>query len=226
MIQKINIEGFGCHLANLKGAQTVTYLIYPAIVPFKDEWLEKMSKELNVSLVAVYVPAEQWNDALTPWAEPGETKESDPFGGKASEFLKFLQTKIIPTVERYLGVASTGKRDLMGVSLGGLFTLWQWMLCDTFRSIACLSGSFWFFGFIDWFNRQPIPSKTGKAYFLLGEQEPHAHIKAFQSVGVNTEQIVSRLKESGINTEFEWVPGNHFSEPVHRAERALRALYL
>ena len=225
MIKKINVKGFDCHIAINQASETITYLLYPALVPFKDEWLLRMSNELGVTLAAVYVPADDWNDVLTPWPEPGEAKGCPPFAGKSAEFLKLLQGEIIPAVDKVVGFEAGVMRDLMGVSLGGLFTLWEWMICDTFRSIACLSGSFWYNGFIDWFDKQPVPKKSGKAYFLLGEEEPEAHVKAFRSVGVNTEAVVSRLKESGINVEFEWVPGNHFSEPVHRAERALRGLY-
>lgn len=222
---KIKIEGYDCHCAVYDESNVIAYLIYPALAEFEDKWLEKMAKELKVSLVAVYVPADEWNDALTPWPEPGEAKGCEPFGGKAKEFLALLQTKIIPGVEVACRLKDISYRDLIGVSLGGLFTLWQWMVCDTFRSIACLSGSFWFIGFKEWFDNLTIPSKSGKAYFLLGTEEPQSHVKAFQSVGRNTEDIVEILKNKGINVTFEWVEGNHFSRPVHRAEKALYALY-
>lgn len=50
--------------------------------------------------------------------------------------------------------------------LSGLFTLWQWMIDDTFRNIICLSGSFWYEGFVGWIRSFEIPRKTGKAYFF------------------------------------------------------------
>lgn len=79
-------------------------------------------------------------------------------------------------------------------------------------------------GFIDWFSKQTIPHKQGKAFFLLGTEEPKSHIKAYRSVGVNTEKIVTDLKKAGIDTTFEWVPGNHFANPMERAERAFSHL--
>lgn len=223
-MKKINIAGFDCHVAVNPESDKIVYLIYPALVPFEDDWLERNASQRKVTLAAVYVPADNWNDALTPWPEPGEAKGCPPFAGESAKFLKTLQEKILPEVEKLPGLKDNLIRDIMGVSLGGLFTLWQWMECDTFRSIACLSGSFWYVGFLEWFEKQPVPEKTGKAYFLLGEEEPHSHVKAFQSVGENTEAIVKRLKDSGIETEFEWVPGNHFSRPVHRAEKGLDGL--
>lgn len=225
MIKEVNINGYNCQCALNKESSIVCYMIYPALEPFEEEWLDKMSQDLKVNLVAVYVPADKWNDVLTPWPEPGEVKGYEPFAGKAHEFLKMLTGTILPEVEKECGMDADIKRDLMGVSLGGLFTLWQWMICDAFDSIACLSGSFWYYGFLDWFEKQPTPSKHGKAYFLLGEEEPKVHIKAYRTVGVNTEAIVNALKKDGIPVEFDWVPGNHFSCPVHRAEKALRSLY-
>lgn len=224
-VKKYDINGYVCHLAHSEGSQDITYLIYPSLAQMEDEWVERMCRTYSSNICMVYVPADDWNDALTPWPEPGEAKGCPPFAGKSAEFLKLLQEKILPKVEGEIGLTSeTLTRNLLGVSLGGLFTLWQWMECDTFSSIACLSGSFWYVGFLDWFNKTPIPQKKGKAYFLLGEEEPHANVKAFQSVGENTEAIVARLKKSGIPVTFDWVPGNHFSRPVHRAEKGLNAL--
>lgn len=204
--------------------QRVVYMIYPEIAGLSDGWLQEMADKYGVAVVMVYVPADKWNDVLTPWPEPGEAKGFPPFAGEGAQFLKTLQEDIIPQVEKTMGLPAGLRRDLIGVSLSGLFALWQWMQCDTFRSIACLSGSFWFAGFLDWFDARPIPAKAGKAYFLLGREEPHATVKAYRSVGECTEKIVGRLQAAGIATTFEWVPGNHFADPLGRAARAFAAL--
>lgn len=218
------IKGFKCEYFPYAGAETVTYMIYPILAPIPDEWLKKASETNKVSIVMVYVAADGWNDDLTPWYEPGEEKGCPPFGGKAESTLKILQEEIIPESEALLGFKPK-KKDLIGVSLSGLFTLWQWILCDTFDSIACLSGSFWFVGFLDWFDKQPVPTKAGKAFFLLGKEEPKSNVKAFQPVGENTLAIVKRLKDSGIDTDFTWVDGNHFTDPLGRAALAFKNLY-
>lgn len=222
MVTKINIKGYQCHVVGNPESETLTYMLYPALEQLEDKWLERMAAIHKINLAMVYVPAQDWNNSLTPWPEPPEAKGFDPFGGDAPQFLELLQKEILPAVESKVKIK---ERDLMGVSLSGLFTLWQWMLCDTFRNIASLSGSFWYEGFKEWFDSLAIPHKSGKAYFLLGEEEPKAHIVAYQSVGVNTLHVVEKLKNTGINVTFEWVPGNHFSRPVHRAEKALDNLY-
>lgn len=206
-------------------SRKAVYMIYPLIEGISSSWLEDMSATHGVSLVMVYVPADRWNDYLTPWPEPGEAPGCPPFGGEAANFLDVLKTQVIPASEKAIGITDIAERHLIGVSLSGLFALWQWMTDSTFSSIACLSGSFWYAGFMDWFNSQPVPAKEGKAYFLLGRQEPNAKTKAYQSVGVNTEAVVARLKAAGINVTFNWVPGDHFANPLSRAARALAALF-
>lgn len=222
MITKLNVKGFQCHLAVNTDSEILTYMLYPALEQLDDKWLESMARLHKINIAMVYVPAPDWNNVLTPWKEPPEAKGFDPFNGKGPEFLDLLQKEIIPVVESKVKIKS---RDLIGVSLSGLFTLWQWMICDTFRNIASLSGSFWYPGFKEWFDALVIPHKSGKAYFLLGEEEPKATIKAYQSVGTNTMDVVEKLKSAGVNVTFDWVPGNHFSHPLKRAEKALDNLY-
>ena len=225
MNKKYQIGDYDCRLhtpADTKSAK-IMFLIYPAIVPFPDGWLDTQASLYGCNMAVVYVPAPLWNDSLTPWPEPGETRNAAPFGGKAPVFLKELVNDIVPEIEADLGCPVI-ERILMGVSLSGLFTLWQWMQCDTFSSIASLSGSFWYEGFMDWFDSMPVPGNKGKAFFLLGVKEPKARIKAFRSVGENTLKIVGRLKESGVSVEFKWVPGDHLSDPLGRAEIGIKAL--
>lgn len=224
MIQEINVEGLKCVCVPRAGATRVVYMIYPAIVPFRHEWIVETSEKFNIPIVVVYIPADGWNNMLTPWPEPGETRDAEPFGGDGSTTLEILQKKVIPEAEKMLGVSGNVERNLIGVSLSGLFTFWQWMQCETFTSIASLSGSFWYPGFMEWFEKQSVPQKKGKAYFLLGDKEPKAWIREYRSVGVNTEAIVARLKSSGVSVEFEWVPGDHFADPAGRALKALNAL--
>lgn len=51
--------------------------------------------------------------------------------------------------DRYatVGIVMSHGIEMAGVSLSGLFALWQWLMNDTFRNIISLSGSFWYAGF-------------------------------------------------------------------------------
>lgn len=224
MVKIIQTDGYTLDCVAGGNSGRVVYMIYPAVSVFTPGWLEDKAARYGVSVVVVYVPADRWNDDLTPWPEPPEAKGFEPFAGRGAGFFSELTEKIIPAAEKALDVAAVSERDLAGVSLAGLFTLWQWLQHTTFSSIACLSGSFWYDGFIEWFDGIEIPRRQGKAYFLLGVDEPKAKIKAYRSVGANTDAVVARLRGSGINVEYDSVPGNHFSDPVGRAEKALAGL--
>ena len=222
-METINIGQIKCACVLNQTSKRVVYMIYPSVSVFTEEWIREQAEKCGCSIVMVYVGFNDWDNLLTPWPAPGVPKGCPPFKGEASKFNETLTEQVIPEAENALGISDVEERDLIGVSLGGLFTLWQWMQFDTFHSIGCLSGSFWYEGFLDWFDSHTIPEKNGKTFFLLGMQEPKASVKAFQSVGDDTEAIVEKLKGAGIKVDFQWVPGDHFANPLQRAELALQS---
>ena len=225
MISKtFETDSLKCVCVAPEDAKHVVYMIYPEMSVFSERWLGDRASKYRCAICMLEVPGDRWNDWLTPWPEPGEAPGEPPFAGKAEEFLAIIIDRVIPFVEKELMMQEVVERDLIGVSLGGLFTLWQWAECDLFNSIGSLSGSFWYEGFVEWFEKQTFTGKTGKAYFLLGTEEPKSKVKAFQTVGKNTTEVVKSLKTQGVVVEFDWVPGNHFSNPDKRADKALEAL--
>lgn len=220
MIEKYRIGGLNCLCCAAGGKDRIAYVLYP--MDILTGWIESASVRYRTAIVVI--TGMDWDDDLTPWPAKGVPAGSPDFKGEGREFLEKLQSVVIPTVENRLGVTSGVCRALVGVSLSGLFTLWQWVLTDMFRSIASLSGSFWYEGFIEWIREQPIPRKSGSAYFLLGDREAYSPVKAFDSVAANTEEIVSLLKASGIAVTFESVSGDHYADPIPRLEKAFSHL--
>ena len=221
MTQTIDINDLHCLCSTPHNKDKIAYILYP--MDMLAGWIEPASGIYGTTIVAV--TGMDWQNVFSPWPAKGVPKGSPDFKGESSEFLRLLQQTVIPRVESALGMSGSVERSLVGVSMSGLFALWQWMLCDTFANIASLSGSFWYEGFLDWMKNRPIPEKTGKGYFLLGDQEPKSKVKAFQSVGTDTQEIVAILRKAGITTEFQSVPGNHYSDPIPRLEKAFAALY-
>ena len=221
MTQKIKIGNLNCLCSSVINKERIAYILYP--LDILSEWIEPAAEKYGVTIAAI--TGMDWQNVFSPWPASGVPKGDPDFKGESPEFLKFLQSDVIPEIEQTLQLNSPTERNLVGVSMSGLFALWQWMECDTFRSIASLSGSFWYEGFIEWIRTIQIPHKTGKAFFLLGDQESHSKVKAFNSVGINTAEIIQILKTSGINAEFESVPGNHFANGIARLEKAFNALY-
>lgn len=221
MTKKIDIENLSCLCISAVRKDKIAYILYP--MDMLGNWIETAAEKYGVTIIVI--TGMDWQNVFSPWPAPGVPKGDPDFKGKSPDFLKTLQEKIIPQIENTLNIDKNAERNLIGVSMSGLFALWQWMVCDTFNSIASLSGSFWYESFVDWMMKIKIPHKTGMGFFLLGEQEPRSNVKAFNSVGVNTDEIVRLLKAAGIKVEFESVPGNHFSDPIPRLEKAFNALY-
>lgn len=220
-MKQYTIKDIKCEVFPSAGSDKVIYIVYPEIVPISQQLIQTVVASKKDNIVVVLVPADEWNNYLTPWPEPGETPSSQPFAGRGAYFLDLLRNDIIPMVEDTLNLPMVFSRYLLGVSLSGLFALWQWMQCDLFHSIACLSGSFWYDGFIEWFDARPVPQGKGPVFFLLGTDEPKAKIKAYRTIGVNTEEIVKKLGDAGLSVTFKWVPGNHFADPSGRLQLGL-----
>ena len=221
MLKRIETDGLHCLCAGTGRAGRIAYALYPMDIPAG--WLEAEAARHAVDIAVV--TGMEWQDAMSPWPAAGVPRGTPDFKGEAPEFLQMLQHKILPQAEAALGIADAPERTLVGVSMSGLFALWQWLQCDTFANIASLSGSFWYDGFLDHVKSRPIPHKSGKAYFLLGNQEAATRVKAFKSVAADTAEIVSLLERSGIDTRFDSVPGNHYADPLPRLDRALTALF-
>lgn len=218
---KLEIAGLDCLCCKADGATSVVYLLYP--MDILDRWVEKAAGDHGVTIAVI--TGMDWDNVFSPWPAPGQPPGSPDFKGEAPEFLKLLTGTVVPGIESRIGIPAGVVRTLVGVSMSGLFTLWQWMLSDFFTNIASLSGSFWYEGFLKWFESQPVPPRRGRGYFLLGDQEAKSPVRAFQSVASATAAIVSRLKGAGIDVEFQSVHGNHFADPIGRLDSALASLF-
>lgn len=214
-----NIDGLNCLCAVATSSKRIAYVLYP--MDNLGDWIATAAENYGITIVVVTGMA--WDDDLTPWPASGVPNGCPDFGGHAAQFLSRLES-LRGKVERKLKVSPTS-RALVGVSLSGLFALWQWSESKLFRDIATLSGSYWYEGFLSWFSAQNYSVRRGGfAYILLGDKESHSCVKAFDSVGANTAEIVVRLKEQGVDVEFESVPGNHYQFPIERLNRAFDAL--
>lgn len=221
MKQNIKIGDVNCLCSTAVRADRIAYILYPMDLP--GNWIEEAASRHATTLVAI--TGMDWQNVFSPWPAKGVPKGDPDFKGESPAFLAFMQNDVIPVIERRLGISTAAERSLVGVSMSGLFALWQWMLCDTFTNIASLSGSFWYEGFVGWMQKRDIPHKSGKAFFLLGNVEAESNVKAFRTVAADTQEIISLLRRVDIDTEFLSVPGNHFANPMPRLEAAFDALY-
>lgn len=201
----------------------IAYILYPMDGSL-DHWIDSVAKKYRTTIVVI--TGMDWQNVFSPWPAKGVPAGSPDFKGESTKFLNILQQTVIPKIESVLSYKANPERTLVGVSMSGLFALWQWILCDTFTNIASLSGSFWYEGFMDWVKAHPVSHKNGTAFFLLGDQEAKSSISAFQTVSINTAAIIDLLKKEGVKVIFQSVPGNHYSNPITRLDIAFSALYI
>lgn len=220
MTRNIKIGNLNC-LCCAGSEDRIAYILYPA--DMLADWIEPAVNRYGPTIVAI--TGMDWQNVFSPWPAKGVPAGSPDFKGESPQFLATLQQSVIPQVERALNISPDAERTLVGVSMSGLFAVWQWMLCDTFANIASLSGSFWYAGFLDWMRQRAIPKKTGRGFFLLGNLEDKSKVKAFDCVAANTDEILNLLREADVDVEFRSVPGNHYSNPIPRLDLAFQALY-
>ena len=209
-----------CQLESNPSADICYILSYEPLDP---DWVELAASQWGCNLAVV--SNMDWDNDLTPWPAPGQPPGCPPFRGEAASFLAFLKANVLPEVERRLITGKVGRRVLLGVSLSGLFSLWAWLRDDTFSDVGSISGSVWYEGFVGWLASQLLPRRSGLVYLSLGDRESATRVKAFQSVGIDTQRVVALLRRAGIDVFFEWNPGTHYAPFYPRLKKAMDKLF-
>lgn len=218
-MKRLDIGNLSCDIVRTPGDR-ICYILFG---PLDETWLQQAAADYGCTIVTI--SGMDWDNDLTPWPAPGAPTGCPDFKGLAPQFNRYLSDTVIPTVEKHLGLADP-QRTLVGVSLSGLFSLWQWVGSDMFHNIVSISGSFWYKGFVSWLMEQPIPKKQGCAYLSLGKKEPYSPVSQFRSVGRDTAEVVKILESHGIPTIFEWTSGTHYAPIYPRLTYAFNALFL
>ena len=180
------------------------------------DYIRRLSPSKDFCLTAVQV--NHWNLDLSPWQAPAVFGKDD-FGGGAADTLQFLLDKVLPNEE------ADGRRTpriyLGGYSLAGLFALWTGFQTNRFAGIAAASPSLWFPGFVSYMREQlqKHPLSADAVYLSLGNREEKTRNPVMSQVGRAVRETYSLLKDSGIESFFEWNPGNHFQDPELRTAK-------
>ncbi|MEO6995909.1 MAG: alpha/beta hydrolase-fold protein, partial [Lacunisphaera sp.] len=137
--------------------------------------------------------------------------------GHASDFLRSIETEIIPFIEREYRVDSS-HRVLAGSSLGGSFALYaMYTKPDLFSAYIAASPAVeidhdWLFGYEDSFAKSGRPLHA-RLLVAVGGNEPPGHLA---SVKRFSERIVSR-KSPGLAYSFHIVEGERHASMQYDA---------
>lgn len=164
-------------------------------------------KSPNFSLVAI--SKLKWNCDMTPWYMGPISKHDAPCTGGADNYLDLLINKIIPEAEKVLSSTPTW-RGIAGYSLAGLFALYSLYRTTVFTRAACMSGSFWYEGLLDFVHSNEMKHKPDCIYFSLGDKESSTKNPILNVVEQNTQKIEILCRQKGIKTTFVSNVGNHF----------------
>lgn len=176
-----------------------------------------------VVLVSVNNPGGGLDNELSPWPAPAVWKGQAPYKGQAAAHLKWMTEECMPEVEvrlRAMGILQQIPM-IAGYSLAGLFALWAGWTSGNFARVASVSGSLWYPGFTDFIRDNAPTGHIGKVCISLGDRESHTRHPLMSQVDTCTAAVVEAVKARGIDTVFEWNPGNHFDHPERRMARAI-----
>ncbi len=216
----INIYGYGSKLKKL-----------PVIIlntfdnEGKDVFLE--CQKLNCKpFLLVTISNIDWNNELTPWECEPLFKNEEKYGGKASIYLKELESDIIPKVSNYI-LDNYHKEisyyGICGYSLGGLFSLYALYNSTLFQRYASISGSLWYPNFIEYALEKVFHQNVDKVYLSLGDKESNTKNIILAKVEDNTKCLYDNLKDK-INSLYEENPGNHFQDANLRVAKGIKWL--
>ena len=199
----------------------VCYVLLPEKMKEADmDWLEELVQKYPVNIVVI--SGMNWNDMMSPWKAPALTPKESDFKGKAKDFLANLLGDVFVNTEQSLRLTHP-KRHIIGVSLAGLFAVWASTATGKFTSVASISGSFWYDGFVEWLKDQEL---LAERYFLsLGNKELKSKNERLASVETCTEEVLKVIQEKGKEVNFVTDEGNHFDFFRERVERSIAALF-
>ena len=163
-----------------------------------------------------------WEHAFSPWPAPRAFKKAPDFSGGATETLARLAA-LLPVVEQRLGLQPRW-RGIAGYSLAGLFAAWSAYHASPFSRVACVSGSLWFDGWLDFATSRLLQTPPTRACFSLGDDEKNSRNPRLATVENMTRATAAYWQQQGIRTTFALNPGGHFDDIAARTAAAINWL--
>lgn len=202
----------------LGGRETpVIYVIDSCEHPFS------LPEGLGLQANVVTIPVRDWNTSLTPWPAPGLYRGEPDFGGDAAATLVELCDEAIPAIEVREGLRPRA-RAVCGYSLGGLFSLYAFVNSGRFDACACLSGSVWYEGWVEYLRKLDVNMARKFTYLSLGTKEKRAARPLLQGVQTNMEECARILEQRGCAVRYVLGSGNHIYQIPERFAAGLCAL--
>lgn len=175
-------------------------------------------------IIVGVIPQSRLNE-YTPWPAPALTDGVPAFGGWGEQYLDFLANDLKPYIDNaYRTLPDPVNTCILGVSLGGLISLYAIYKQVCFGCAVSISGSLWYPSLID-FMQNHAPCSTVSRVLLLsgrlegaGEPPPLRHsIQCVQRARLILEQqFVDR------DIPLIWDDGDHMDNLHLRLKKAFQ----
>lgn len=190
----------------------------------------KNKTEIFREHVIVGLISENRLDNYTPWSAPAIMNGLPDFGGMGDKYLDFLANSFKPYIDNiYRTLSGFSDTSIMGVSLGGLISLYAIYRQECFGLVVSISGSLWYPGFVHFMQNNtpcrddvrvlllsgrnegadappPLHNSVNclkQAHLLLKEQLPHHDIPIIWDDGDHADNLTLRFKKA-----LQWVCAN------------------
>ena len=188
---------------------------------------EDVYKELQnmgcTSINLLVVGNIDWNHDMSPWYMSSIYSKEKSFSGGADEYMKLLIDEILPKAKELIE-GEPKFRGIAGYSLAGLFAVYAMYKTDVFDRVASMSGSLWFYDFMEYCKRNDCRKLPDKIYFSLGDKEANTRNPILKTVEDNTRELAEYFKSLGTDVIFELNPGNHFTDVILRSAKGIKAI--
>ena len=164
-----------------------------------------------------------WNHDMSPWYMPSIYSKEKSFSDGADDYLRLLIDEILPKANE-MKEGEPGFTGIAGYSLAGLFAVYAMYKTDVFDKVAIMSGSLWFYDFMEYCKRNDCRKLPDKIYFSLGDKEANTRNPILKTVEDNTRELSEYFKNLGSEVIFELNPGNHFTDTVLRSAKGIKAI--
>ena len=164
-----------------------------------------------------------WNHDMSPWYMPSIYSKEKSFSDGADDYLRLLIDEILPKANEMIE-GEPGFTGIAGYSLAGLFAIYAMYKTDVFDKVASMSGSLWFYDFMEYCKRNDCRKLPDKIYFSLGDKEANTSNPILKTVEDNTRELSEYFKNIGSEVIFELNKGNHFTDTVLRSAKGIKAI--
>lgn len=140
------------------------------------------------------VEVPDWNRDLSPWEWKNPPRKMGTFPGGANEFLNKCAFE---------------EGAIIGYSLAGLFSLYAALETGKFECAACLSGSLWYPGFLEYLQKKEAPQSLRAVYLSLGSGESRTSNAIFSKNEEYARETQRILIGKGVDCRLEILEGGH-----------------